>query len=91
MAKLTLEADEARLKKKVAGPRTEAPKGSKGAKPDGETAGRRLRKHLKRLQRKRRRLALRKQHAQGKQQAAPSQPATAAPSAAPAQPAAAAG
>jgi hypothetical protein len=72
MAKLTIEADEARLKKKLTGPRTEPPK---GAKQDSETADRRLRKHLKRIQRKRRRLALRKQHAQRKQQAAPSQPA----------------
>jgi hypothetical protein len=72
MAKLTLEADEARLKKKVAGKQPGEQQG------DGDTIPRGLRKHLKRVQRKRRRLALRKQHARGKQAAAASQPAAAA-------------
>jgi hypothetical protein len=69
MAKLTVESDEIRLTKKVSERR--------GAdKPAGDPAFRALRKHLKRLQRKRRRLALRKQHAMGKNAgAAPSPPA----------------
>ncbi|TKB72149.1 MAG: hypothetical protein E8D45_11100 [Nitrospira sp.] len=54
------ESDEVRLKKKLHAP----PSASEGT---GRTpASRRLRKHLKRVQRKRRRLALRKHHAAGK-------------------------
>jgi hypothetical protein len=68
MGKLTLEADETRLKQKVSGKR-----GSQ-EKADGDAAIRGLRKHLKRVQRKRRRLALRKQHAKPKQTAASTPP-----------------
>ena len=64
MAKLTLEADEARIKQKVSG--KQVPE----EKTDGAATVRGLRKHLKRVQRKRRRLALRKQHAKPKQTAA---------------------
>ena len=62
MAKQTmLEADEAKLKKKV---------GEKLAatdNPEADAALRSLHKRLKRAQRKRRRLAARKRHAMGKQ------------------------
>ena len=71
MAKLTLQADETRLKQKLAA------KPSADEKADDTAGGamlRGLRKQLKRVQRKRRRLALRKQHA-GKQPAAASQTA----------------
>jgi hypothetical protein len=68
MAKLTVEADETRLTKKVSERRG-------AGKPAGDLEFRALRKHLKRLQRKRRRLALRKRHAMGKKTgAAPSPP-----------------
>lgn len=54
------ENDEVRLKKKLQA----APSASEGT--ERAPASRRLRKHLKRVQRKRRRLALRKHHAAGK-------------------------
>lgn len=54
------ESDEIRLKKKVA-VRT------KDASVSGDSALRSLRKRLKRVQRKRRALSLRKKHAAGKQ------------------------
>ena len=62
--KTTGESDEARLKKKVTAKLT----GHKG--PEADSALRALRKHLKRTQRKRRALALRKKHAAGKKAAA---------------------
>ncbi len=66
MAKQTiLEADEAKLRKKV---------GEKLAatdNPEGDAALRSLHKRLKRAQRKRRRLAARKRHAMGKKAGAP--------------------
>ncbi|MBL8070223.1 MAG: hypothetical protein JNM35_03910 [Nitrospira sp.] len=55
------ESDEVRLKKKVAARVT------KEAKLSGDSAARSLRKRLKRVQRKRRALALRKKHAAGNQ------------------------
>jgi hypothetical protein len=58
--KTTAESDEARLKKKVTAKLTD----HKG--PEGNAALRALRKRLKRAQRKRRALALRKKHAAGK-------------------------
>ncbi|MGH7206046.1 MAG: hypothetical protein ACREI2_07545 [Nitrospiraceae bacterium] len=62
MAKQTiLEADEAKLKKKV-GEKLAAPDN-----PEADAALRSLHKRLKRAQRKRRRLAARKRHAMGKQ------------------------
>jgi hypothetical protein len=67
--KQTTESDEARLKKKV------ADKLAQHSNPEGDAAMRSLRKRLKREQRKRRALALRKKHAQG------SKPAEAAPAA----------
>jgi hypothetical protein len=57
------ESDEARLKKSL------ETKRSSGADAATGPAYRRLRKRLKRVQRKRRRLALRKVHAAGKQAA----------------------
>jgi hypothetical protein len=61
MAKRTaLEADEARLKQKVTQRRP------KPGNPEADPALRNLRKRLKRLQRRRRALAIRKRHAQGK-------------------------
>ncbi|MFQ5991779.1 MAG: hypothetical protein ACE5NA_05015 [Nitrospiraceae bacterium] len=56
----SVEADEARLHKKVQEKRA----GSEN--PEGDAALRALHKHLKRVQRKRRRLALRKEQAAGK-------------------------
>jgi hypothetical protein len=57
--KTTAENEEVRLKKKIAG-------GLSGhANPEGATALRSLRKRLKREQRRRRALALRKKHAAG--------------------------
>ena len=58
--KTSVEADETRLRKKVQEQRA----GSEN--PEGDAALRALHKHLKRVQRKRRRLALRKQQAAGK-------------------------
>jgi hypothetical protein len=57
MAKKEAESDEARLKKKVAA------KLNGHKNPEGDAAVRALRKRLKREQRKRRALALRKKHA----------------------------
>ncbi|ALA57609.1 hypothetical protein [Nitrospira moscoviensis] len=59
MAKKAAESDEARLKKKVAAKR------AGHANPEGDAALRALRKRLKREQRKRRALALRRKHAAG--------------------------
>lgn len=60
MAKKTAaESEEVRLKKKVSAQRTGH------SNPEGDAALRRLRKRLKREQRKRRALALRKKHAAG--------------------------
>lgn len=56
-----LEPDEAKLKKKVRG------KLAATDNPEADAALRSLRKRLKRAQRKRRRLAIRKKHAMGKQ------------------------
>lgn len=58
--KPTGESDEIRLKKKVAGRTTDT-------SVSGDPALRSLRKRLKRVQRKRRALSLRKKHAAGKQ------------------------
>ncbi len=55
------EADEERLKKKI------AERLAGHANPEGDRALRSLRKRLKRLQRKRRSLAMRKRRAVGKQ------------------------
>lgn len=54
-------SDETRLKKKI------ALRVSEGKKLTGDSAARSLRKRLKRVQRKRRVLSLRKKHAAGKQ------------------------
>lgn len=60
MAKKSVaESEETRLKKKVAQKRAD------GSTPEGASAFRALRKRLKREQRKRRALALRKKHAAG--------------------------
>ncbi|TLY16547.1 MAG: hypothetical protein E6K69_03945 [Nitrospirae bacterium] len=59
-----LEPDEAKLKKKVRG------KLAATDNPEADAALRSLHKRLKRAQRKRRRLALRKRHAMGKQASA---------------------
>lgn len=59
MTKKAAESEEARLKKKVQG------KLRGHANPEGDAALRALRKRLKREQRKRRALALRKKHAAG--------------------------
>jgi hypothetical protein len=56
--------EEARLKKKVAERRGQL------ENPEGDAPFRRLHKRLKRLQRLRRRLAIRKQHAMGSKKAA---------------------
>jgi hypothetical protein len=64
MAKKAAESDEARLKKKITTQLKEQ------AGPEGDVALRALRKRLKRTQRKRRALALRKKHAAGNAQAA---------------------
>lgn len=58
--KPTGESDEIRLKKKIAA-------STKGESKSDDPAVRSLRKRLKRTQRKRRALALRKKHAAGKQ------------------------
>ena len=66
MAKNTAdESDETRLKKKIAARSTDR----KG--PQGDGSLRSLKKRLKRTQRKRRALALRKKHSAGKKAAAP--------------------
>jgi hypothetical protein len=59
--KPTGESDEIRLKKKIAAGTKDEQKSS------GDAAVRSLRKRLKRVQRKRRALSLRKKHAAGKQ------------------------
>ena len=66
------EEDIARLKKKI------AERKAKTGKVLGDAALRALRKRLKREQRKRRALAQRLAHAQGKKKEAPPQPAAAA-------------
>ena len=58
--KPTGESDEVRLKKKIAA-------NTKDESKSGDPAMRSLRKRLKRVQRKRRALSLRKKHAAGKQ------------------------
>ncbi|MCC6968234.1 MAG: hypothetical protein IT391_18355 [Nitrospira sp.] len=58
--KPTGESDEVRLKKKIAA-------NTKDERKSGDPAVRSLRKRLKRVQRKRRALSLRKKHAAGKQ------------------------
>lgn len=63
--KTTAESEETRLKKKVAAKR------ASGSTAEGVTAFRALRKRLKREQRKRRALAVRKKHAAGSKGAAP--------------------
>ncbi len=62
--KRAAEPDEVKLKKKIAAKRTNE------GKAKGDTALRSLRKRLKREQRKRRALALRKKHAAGSKGAA---------------------
>jgi ABC-type phosphate transport system auxiliary subunit len=59
--KSTGESDETRLKKKISATKTDAKNLS------GDPATRSLRKRLKRVQRKRRALSLRKKHAAGKE------------------------
>ena len=59
--KPTGKSDEVRLKKKIAAGAKDEKKSS------GDSAARSLRKRLKRVQRKRRALSLRKKHAAGKQ------------------------
>jgi hypothetical protein len=59
MAKKAAESDENGLKKKIAA------KLANHSNPEGDAAMRSLRKRLKREQRKRRALALRKKHASG--------------------------
>jgi hypothetical protein len=67
MAKLTPEADETRLQEKVRIGR------AKADNPEGHGSPRALRKRLKRVQRKRRSLVLRKKHAMGKKKPAEGQ------------------
>ena len=69
MAKKAAESDETRLKKKVSA------KLQGHANPEGDAALRALRKRLKREQRKRRALALRKKHAAGNVSAPSAAPA----------------
>lgn len=71
MAKKTAESEESQLKKKVVA------KLQGHANPEGDAALRALRKRLKREQRKRRALALRKKHAAGNKPAEASATATA--------------
>ena len=61
--KVSLTDEEAKLKKKVAERR------GRLENPEGDAPFRKLHKRLKRVQRLRRRLALRKQHAMGKKKA----------------------
>ncbi len=63
--KTSAESEEARLKKKITAKRTGA------STPEGKSATRSLLKRLKREQRRRRALALRKKHAAGSKAAAP--------------------
>ena len=73
-SKRTMAGEETRLTKKVADKLTGL------ENPEGNEAFRQLHKRLKRIQRKRRRLALRKQNAMGKKKAAAA-PKAAAPAA----------
>ncbi len=61
--KISLTDEEAKLKKKVSDKR------GKLENPEGDAPFRKLHKRLKRIQRLRRRLATRKQHAMGKKKA----------------------
>jgi ribosomal protein L18E len=63
--KHTTESDEVRLKNKI------AERLAKPSHPEGDAAMRSLRKRLKREQRKRRAVAMRKKHAGAKQAEAP--------------------
>lgn len=72
MAKRQVESDEVRLKKKVA---EKLSTHNKPEKPEEDAALRSLRKRLKREQRKRRALALRKKHAGGGKPAEAAAPA----------------
>ena len=65
--KASLTEEEARLKKKVGERR------GKLENPEGDAPFRKLHKRLKRIQRLRRRLAIRKQHAAGKKKAEPAE------------------
>ena len=65
----TAESDETRLKKKI------SQKLANHATPEGDAAMRSLRKRLKREQRKRRALALRRKHAAGNKPAEAAAPA----------------
>ena len=67
--KQTTESDETRLKKKI------AQKLANHTNPEGDAAMRSLRKRLKREQRKRRSLALRRKHAAGNKPAEAATPA----------------
>ena len=67
--KQTAESDEARLKKKIAQKLTD------NAKSEGDGAMRSLRKRLKREQRRRRAMALRRKHAGGEKPAEAAAPA----------------
>jgi hypothetical protein len=67
--KQTAESDEARLKKKI------AQKLANHSNPEGDAAMRALRKRLKREQRRRRALALRRKHASGNKAAEAAAPA----------------
>ena len=67
--KKATDSDETRLKKKI------AEKLANHSNTQGDTAMRALRKRLKREQRKRRALALRKKHAMGSKQAEAAAPA----------------
>lgn len=67
--KQTAESDETRLKKKI------SQKLANHANPEGDAAMRSLRKRLKREQRKRRALALRRKHAAGNKPAEAAAPA----------------
>lgn len=67
--KQTAESDEARLKKKI------AQKLANHSNPEGDAAMRSLRKRLKREQRRRRAVALRRKHAAGNKPAEATAPA----------------
>ena len=67
--KQTAESDESRLKKKIAQKLTDH------SNPEGDGAMRSLRKRLKREQRKRRAVALRRKHASGNKPAEAAAPA----------------
>ena len=67
--KQTAESDETRLKKKI------AQKLENHSNPEGDSAMRALRKRLKREQRRRRAMALRRKHARGNKPAETAAPA----------------